>query len=236
MTRARVGLAAVRIAGVAGVLAVATLATMASHAPATAHLTSFLAKYSPARLAAGRVWTLPLSAFLLGHPHLIGPTSFMLAFVFLPYVLCCGLGRAAITAMSGHVASTLVVAAVVLPGALLGWSTAVTVTHSLDYGASAALAACGGGLAVVVGRRRPLLGAVVVLLVGGFFAWHLLSVHKLDANQADIEHLVALFTGAAVEWSFSMRRHRLPPVAGPAGSVAGPVPGLVPGPVPAASA
>jgi len=48
-------------------------------------------------------------------------------------------------------------------------------------------------------------------------------VPKLDANVADIEHLVALFTGAAVEWSLAMMRSRRPlPITGPAPlSVAG---------------
>ena len=223
MTRAGARLAVARVAGIVGVLALATAVTFASHAPATAKVTSFLAKYSPARLAAGRVWTLPTSAFLLGHPHMLGPTSLMIALVFLPYALWQGIGRAGITAMSGHIVSTLVVAAVVLPGSLLGWSTATTITHTLDYGSSAALAACAGGLAVLLGRQIPVVGGLVLALVAGFFVVHLLTVPKLDANVADIEHLVALFTGAAVEWSLAMMRSRRPlPITGPAPlSVAG---------------
>lgn len=228
MTGDRARLAAARVAGVVGVLALATAVTFASHSVATAGVTGFLAKYSPSRLAAGRVWTVPASAFLLGHPHMLGPTSAMLALVFLPYALWCGVGRAGITAMSGHVVATLVVAAVVLPGSWLGWTMAATIAHTLDYGSSAALAACAGGLAVLIGRRLPVLGPVVgtvlLALVAGFFAFHLLSVHKLGSNVADVEHLVALLTGVAVEWSLVRSTPRPQPAAGPA---AGPVAGML---------
>ena len=225
VNRDRARLAAVRVAGVAGVLALATAVTFASHSAATAGVTGLLAKYSPARLAAGRVWTVPASAFLLGHPHMLGPTSAMLALVFLPYALWCGIGRAGITAMSGHVVATLVVAAVVLPGSWLGWTTGTTIAHTLDYGSSAALAACAGGLAVLIGHRLPVVGpvtgTVLLALVAGFFAFHLFSVPKLDANVADIEHLVALFTGVAVEWSLFGRTAPPQPAAGaPARTVA----------------
>jgi hypothetical protein len=232
VSRDRARRAAVRVAGVVGVLALATAVTFASHSATTAGVTGFLAKYSPSRLAAGRVWTVPTSAFLLGHPHMLGPTSAMLALVFLPYALWCGIGRAGITAMSGHVVATLAVAAVVLPGSWLGWTTGTTIAHTLDYGSSAALAACAGGLAVLIGRRRPVAcpvagpvtGTVLLALVAGFFVFHLLSVPKLDANVADVEHLVALFTGAAVEGSLVMRRSRRQPVAA---HLAGPVTGMI---------
>jgi hypothetical protein len=232
VTRDRARRAAVRAAGVVGVLALSTAVTFASHSATTAGVAGFLAKYSPSRLAAGRVWTVPASAFLLGHPHMLGPTSAMLALVFLPYALWRGVGRAGITAMSGHVVATLVVAAVVLPGSWLGWTTGTTIAHTLDYGSSAALAACAGGLAVLIGRRLPVagpvagpvIGTVLLAVVAGFFAIHLLSVPKLDANVADVEHLVALFTGAAVEWSLVMRKPRPQPTAAP---LAGPVSGML---------
>ena len=70
---------------------------------------------------------------------------------------------------------------------------------------------------MLLGRRIPVAGGLVLALVAGFFVVHLLTVPKLDANVADIEHLVALFTGADVEWSLAMMRSRRPlPITGPA--------------------
>jgi hypothetical protein len=197
---------ALRVVGVVAVLGAAALATIASHTASTAALVSYLAKYSPDRLADGRVWTVPISAFLLGHPRMIGPTTFFVVLIFLPYALWRGLGRAAVAAMSGHVVSTLAVAAVVLPAAALGWTTASSIARALDYGASAALAACAGGLAVAIAQRFRALGLVVFVGVAGWFVFGLATVRQPMANVADVEHLVALLTGAAVEaWSIRRR-------------------------------
>jgi hypothetical protein len=199
-----------RVAGVAAVLVGAAAFTVASHTHGLAHVARFAGAYSPARLAAGRVWTLPLSAFLLGHPKMVGPTSVMFALLFLPYALLRGIGRAGITGMAGHVVSTLVVAAVVLPAAALGSVDATRVVHAPDYGASAALAACAGGLAVVLARRHRVAGIVLPALVAGYFLFHLAAVPQTAANVADVEHLVALGTGALVEWSFFVHGSRFP--------------------------
>jgi len=189
------------VAGLVVVLGIAFGVTAASHAPGLAHVTRYAAAYSPARLADGRIWTLPLSVLLLGHPKALGITSVMFAALFLPYALSRGLGRSLVTGMAGHIVSTLVVAAWALPAAALGSGIATQVVHRTDYGASAFLAACAGGLTVVIARRHPVLGFGLLALVIAFFVWHLLSVHQLVANVADVEHLVALVTGALVEWS-----------------------------------
>lgn len=206
--------AAQRALGVVGVLGVAAAVTIASKAPGTAPLVSYVAKYSPDRLADGRVWTLPTSAFLLGHPHMIGPTTFFVALIFLPFALWRGLTRAAIVGMTGHVTSTLAVAAVVLPGAALGWSGAASIAHTLDYGASAALAACAGGLAIAIGRRVPALGVLVFVAVAGWFTFSLATVHHPMANVADVEHLVALGTGMVMETWLDRRARRSANVVG----------------------
>ena len=196
---------ATRVASVIAVLAACALATVAAKAPGTASAVSYLAKYSPDRLADGRVWTLPTSAFLLGHPRMIGPTTFFTVLFFLPYVLRCGILRAGIVAMSGHLLATLVVAAVVLPAAALGSPTYLTVAHTLDYGASAALAACAGGLVVVIGRRRPTPAGIVLVLVTMWFVGQIaLNRHPL-ADVPDVEHLVALSTGVFLEWWLTRR-------------------------------
>jgi hypothetical protein len=199
-----------RAAGVAAVLALASMVTVASRASATARVTGLLTKYSPARLAAGRVWTLPASALLLGHPRMIGPTTGFVVLILAPYALWRGVGRAALTGMAGHVVSTLVVAAVVLPAAALGSGSASSIVHTLDDGASAVLAACAGGLAVAISRRRLLAGAGLFVAIAGWFLVHLLTVHQPMANVADVEHLVALGTGAIVEWRLSMPKVPIP--------------------------
>jgi hypothetical protein len=189
-----------RVGGIVLVLGVAAAFTVASHTSGLSHLARFAAAYSPARLAAGRVWTLPLSALLLGHPKMIGPTSVMFALLFLPYALVRGLGRTIVTGLSGHVVSTLVVAAWVLPASALGSAVATQVVHTPDYGASAFLAACAGGLMVVIARWRRAVGLILLALVVAYFVMHLVEVHQVVANVADVEHLVALATGALVEW------------------------------------
>lgn len=207
-TLGRARQAAIRTGAVAAVLGVAALCTIASQRSSTSSAVSYLAKYSPERLADGRIWTLPASAFLVGHPHMIGPTTFFVVLIFLPYALWKGIGRAGIAAMSGHVLSTLAVAAVVLPASSMGWSTGRSIAFSTDYGASAALAACAGGLIVALWRRAPVVAAVVLVAVAGWFVNGLVTVHTPMANVADVEHLVALGTGMVVEWWFGTRRGR----------------------------
>jgi hypothetical protein len=203
--------ATLRVLGVLAVLGLTAVVTFAAIAPSTASLINYLAKYSPDRLADGRVWTLPMSAFLVGHPHMIGPTTFFIVLIFLPYALWRGLVRAGIVAMSGHVVSTLVVAAVVLPASAMGLSEATSIARSLDYGASAALAACAGGLAVALARRVRPLGVLVLVSVVGWFVYSLVTIRQTMSNVADVEHLVGLGTGMAVEWWFE--RHREPSTA-----------------------
>lgn len=200
--------AVLRTLGVASVLAAAAAMTVASHLAPTASAIGYLAKYSPERLAAGRIWTLPASAFLLGHPRMIGPTTFFVVLIFLPYALWRGLLRAGIVAMSGHVVSTLVVFAVVIPASAVGWATATSIVRTQDYGASAALAACAGGLAVALWRRVPVLGVLVFVAVAGWFVYGLSTVRQTTANVSDIEHLTALLTGVVVEWRMEARRGR----------------------------
>ena len=199
-----------RVGGVAAVLGAAAAFTVASHTHGLAHLARFAGGYSPARLAAGHVWTLPLSAFLLGHPKMLGPTSVMFGMLFLPYTMLRGIGRAGITGMAGHVVSTLLVAVVVLPAAALGSADATRVVHAPDYGASAALAACAGGLTVLLARRHRIGGIVLPMLVAGYFLVHLAAVHQSAANVADVEHLVAFGTGALVEWRILVHGSLLP--------------------------
>lgn len=196
--------ACTRLGGIVVVLGVATAVTVASHTRGVAHAARFLAAYSPARLVAGRVWTLPLSALLLGHPRMIGMTSVMCVLLFLPYAIVRGLGRTLVTGLAGHLAATLLVAAWAFAASALGSGVATLVVHTPDYGASAFLAACAGGLGVVIARHRRVLGLGLLALVTAFFVVHLLAVQQVVANVADAEHLAALATGALVEWRMAV--------------------------------
>jgi hypothetical protein len=189
-----------RIAGVALVLVATALFTTLAYRPPTAGVVSYLAGYSPEAFAHGRIVTLPASAFLVGHPRMLGPTTFFVVLLLLPYALVKGVMKAVRAGLAGHCFSTLVIAAVALPGAALGWAVANTVAHQADYGASAFLAAVAGALAVLLFRRWPPVG----LLVAGFVVWifvsSLMTHADLEHNVADVEHLTAVAVGAAIEW------------------------------------
>jgi len=198
-----------RFAGVLLVLGFAAVVTWLWHVPATSGTVDYIARYSPMRFAHGDVLALPGSAFLLGHPKMIGQTSFFVVALFLPYALVRGVGRAGVVGLAGHCVSTLAVAAVVLPGAALGWSAADKVAHMGDYGASAALAAVAGALGIVLLRRWPPVGMLVLGAIGWYFLHSLMSHGNAMHNIADVEHLIALTTGALLELWLT-RRHRAP--------------------------
>jgi hypothetical protein len=180
------GAAAAALVGLAATVSVAW-----AH-PATRPLARFCCWYSPARLASGAFWTLPGSALLLPFFNMVGPTTVMTAALFLPCALIAGARRAWGAFFTGHVVATLVVAAVVLPGARWNWLPAVVLRDRSDLGASAGLAAAAGALAVRLGWRR---GGLVAGTVAAYFGTHLLLTHRLS----DVQHLVALTAGAAFE-------------------------------------
>jgi hypothetical protein len=199
-THPRVRVLAGRVAGIALVLAATGLITVLAHRRATSGVVNYLARYSPAALEHGRIVTLPASAFLVGRPRMLGPTTFFVVLLLVPYALAKGVGKAARAGLAGHCLSTLVIAAVALPGAALGWATANTVAHQADYGASAALAAVAGALAVLLFRRWPAAGLLVAGVVVWIFVSSLMKYADLGHNVADVEHLVAVAVGASIEW------------------------------------
>ncbi|MFN8035293.1 MAG: hypothetical protein U0V73_05110 [Acidimicrobiia bacterium] len=160
-----------------------------------------LCGYSPERLVHGEVWTLPASAFMLARLATIGPTTILVAVVFMPFVLVNGLRKAVWTFIVGHVGATLAVFAVVVPLAALGapWARHVYLTR--DVGASAGLMAVAGAMCVVLARRAPALGVgLAVLLFGFFVVWEVVHGENAGRVLADVEHLLAFTIGAALEW------------------------------------
>jgi hypothetical protein len=182
------------------VLGAAALFTFMRTQPATQPAVHILGGYSPQRFIHGYLWTLPGSAFLLQSPRMIGPTSFFVVLFFVPYTLIRGLRNAGLTSMAGHCAATLLVATVVVPGALLGWHQATIIANRYDVGASAALAATAGALSIAIFRRWKIAGAVMFGLLFQFFLRGLLFGHGGGHGLTDVEHLTALAIGALVEW------------------------------------
>ena len=184
---------AAHLAGAAALVGAAAVVSLAWAHPLTRPLAGFCCWYTPGRLSHGALWTLPGSALLLPRLHMLGPTTFMAAALFLPYVMVAGTRRALTAFFAGHVVATAAVAAVVLPAAAWGWPPAVVIRNASDVGASAGLAAAAGALAVHL-RWRPggrLLGVALVV----WFGSSLVVTQRL----VEIEHLLALATGAATD-------------------------------------
>ena len=173
------------MAGVAGLMAVISAANRVPHHPAV----HFCCGYTPARLAAGAWWTVPGSALLVVRLHLFGSDTALLLAVVLPFVLREGFRKAAAAFFTGHVLSTLAVAAVVLPLAAWGFHPAEATRVRVDVGSSAGVAAVAGALAVSL-RRRP-WGAALIAVFAVDFAVRLVLFHTL----AEVEHLIALVVG-----------------------------------------
>lgn len=182
-----------------GLVVAATAVSVAWHHPSTRPLVQACCRYSPEHLSRGALWTLFGSALLLPRVRMIGPTTIMALALVVPYALAVGARPALKTFFSGHVLATLAVAAVVLPGAALGWAPALALRVRTDVGASAGIAAVGGAFCVRFGRKgwRP----VLLMILAAWFATALARTHRL----VEIEHLVALAAGGISEWT---RRHR----------------------------
>ncbi|MFN8026156.1 MAG: hypothetical protein U0W40_07320 [Acidimicrobiia bacterium] len=68
----------------------------------------------------------------------------------------------------------------------------------------------------MIARRSRVLGFGLLAAVALFFGSHLVTDRQLVANVADVEHLVALLTGALVEWRLSVQLSLSAPAPGPA--------------------
>ncbi len=183
-----------------GLLAVCLAISTAAHRPATAELVNACCRYFPQRLTRGEVWAMIGSAFLLPHMRLV-PASLTMLLLFMPYALAAGARRALRTFFTGHVVATVAVAAVVLPGAAFGWPPAVVLSTRSDIGASAGLAAVAGATCLLRGTRRA--GPVMLAAVALAFGASLAQGHRV----IDVEHLVALATGAISEWKRRRQLH-----------------------------
>jgi hypothetical protein len=190
-------------AGALGLLGVCLVVSVAAHRPASAGLVTTCCRYFPERLARGEVWTVTGSAFFLPDVRMVAPTTLVTMLLFFPYAVAAGARPALRTFFTGHVLATVAVAAVVLPGTALGWPSAVALSTRSDVGASAGLAAVAGAACLLPATRRVGPALLAVFALG--FAMSLARGHRV----VDVEHLIALGTGAVSEWN-RRRRHPRP--------------------------
>lgn len=196
-----------RASSLLGVVTVAALTVAVSLANRMPHhsFVPLCCRYTPARLAGGAWWTVFGSALLVSRLNLLGGNTVLVLGVVGPYAWREGNRRTLAVYFAGHVVATLAVAAVVLPLAAGGWGPAEVVRTRLDAGASAGIAAVAGAVAVSLARRR--VGVALFAGLAAFFTAHLVAARTLS----DVEHLLALATGAVVGASSPIHglRHRL---------------------------
>ncbi|MCU1459489.1 MAG: hypothetical protein JWL73_3581 [Actinomycetia bacterium] len=187
-----------RLLEVAGLICIPTVVSLLVIASPTRRVVSFFTYYRPVLLLS-RPQTIFGSAFYLPNVEMVGLTTVLTVALFTPYVLARGTAWSARVFFTGHVIATLSVAAVVIPGDWAGWRTAIHIAHSGDLGASAGLAACAGGLAVLIGRRWWWLGGLLLAGLGGYFLQTLLQATRVMDRVAEVEHLIAMAVGVALE-------------------------------------
>ncbi len=177
-------------AGALGLLGACLAVSVAGHHAATEAVVTACCRYFPGRLARGELWTVVGSAFFLPDVRMVAPTTLATMLLFVPYAVAAGARPALRAFFTGHGVATMAVAAVVLPGAALGWPPAVALSTRSDIGASAGLAAVAGAACVRFDRRRAGPALLAALAIG--FGLNLARGHRV----VDVEHLLALATGA----------------------------------------
>jgi hypothetical protein len=149
---------------------------------------------SPAALAAGRLWTLVTSAFIIDGPSV--PQIVMTALVAGVVVRLGGAATFALSAVAGHLGATVIAYLGIAAVSIADPATAHGVVHAPDYGISAVWAASTGTLLVLVhrgGAHPRVTAACGVVLLAAF-----LALVGIDGELADVEHLLAFLIGVGV--------------------------------------
>jgi hypothetical protein len=149
---------------------------------------------SPGALAAGRLWTLVTSAFIIDGPSV--PQILMTALVAGGVVRLGGPALFALSAVAGHVGATLLAYLGIAAVSITDPATTNGVVHAPDYGISAVWAASVGTLLVLVhreGAHPRVTTAFGVVLLATF-----LALVGLDGELAQVEHLLAFLIGVGV--------------------------------------
>jgi hypothetical protein len=162
---------------------------------------------SAARIAGGKLWLLLSSALVIERPVAIGLVTFGLIASAVLWV--CGARTFWLTAVAGHVGSTVVVYAIVGLSRLADPHLFSGAVVSPDFGVSAMQGAWVGALTAHTWMRsrpglrpRAATAAAVCGLAG--VAWHL---HP-DPSVLTTEHVFAFLIGGSIVWSGSRRVRR----------------------------
>jgi hypothetical protein len=152
---------------------------------------------SPHAVAEARIWLLLTSALLVQSPFFWSLVSFALLGALTLEV--CGPRALWISALAGHIASTLVVYTLVAFARSFDPRAFQALLTAPDYGVSAISAAWLGAIAAVSWRAtgrtmRGRLATALAVAATGVFAW---MVHN-HVSFLDLEHVVAFVIGIAV--------------------------------------
>jgi len=194
-----------RLLGSAGFLAIGLVWWQLDSWTVTHSVIRWLSVYSPERFAHGALWTLPLSALLVGHIELAGVTVTFFVAVVVPYLVFAGPLRALKVFVAAHVLATMTAFAVIAAAAMAGSTWGQQWWSRPDYGASAGLVGIAGALFVLLCmQRRSLLGRVVgVFAMAGttaFFVDGVIAEGGPRHGIIDVEHLLGLLVGCLLEW------------------------------------
>ena len=175
---------------VAAYLGAVTLVVVLQHAAGLPDATALAA--SPAKLAAGRVWTLLTSGLVVdgdAAPQLVATTALAVAAVHFR-----GAKVFWAAALGGHIGSTLIAYAGVGAAWLVDPASVAGVVHAPDYGIScvwaAALGASAAGSFLARRRHWPWIVASSASV--------LVAVTAFSEGIATVEHVLAWLIGAAV--------------------------------------
>jgi hypothetical protein len=146
---------------------------------------------SPRELADGRIWLLGTSALVADRPAVASIVGF--AVVGLAAVALCGSRVVWLAAVTGQLASALLVYAGIFLTRLADPTAFASVFSPSDYGTSAIIAAWIGAVACLLWARRARLGAVMLCVVSALVGW----LFKSQLTALDVEHAVALACGIA---------------------------------------
>jgi hypothetical protein len=173
----------------AAVAAIAVLQA-AGHGPSTAALAC-----SPARLAAGHVWTLLSSALVIDGPPVVQIAGTAVVIGAVVYDL--GAGALWAAALVGHLGATLAAYAGIGLLWLVARGSVRGIAHAPDFGISAVWAAALGAL-VVAAAWRPASHPRLGLALGALCLFTLVVLVPLHGELADVEHLLAFLLGGGV--------------------------------------
>jgi hypothetical protein len=174
---------------------------------------------SAARVAAGKLWLLVSSALVIDRPVAVGLVAFGL--IAAAALRVCGARTFWVTAVAGHVGSTLLVYAIIGLSRLADPHLFSSAVATPDFGVSAMQGAWVGALAATAWLRSgSALGpraatAVAVCIVAGV-AWLL---HP-DPSVLTFEHVFAFLIGASIVWAGNGRVGNPVPLLREAGGAA----------------